>query len=112
MWAVADNIAFSAQHSGLQGNGIKRSASRRIIRIRFHHRPPGKRFILAWDFARIRQVVRMAHLGHSFFWCAEHGRQLGGASRLARRSAVRWVIARADTRVQKKVAETELSAAA
>jgi hypothetical protein len=32
--------------------------------------------------------------------------------RLARRSADRWVIATTDTRVQKKVAETELSAAA
>ena len=43
VWAVADEIAFSAKHSVLQGDRVQRSAGRRVIKTRFsRHRALGR----------------------------------------------------------------------
>lgn len=43
VWAVADEIAFSAKHSVLQGDRVQRSTSRRVIKTRFsRHRALGR----------------------------------------------------------------------
>ena len=46
VWAVADNIALSAQHGILQRDGIERSDRRKVYRLRLLHHSPREEVLL------------------------------------------------------------------
>lgn len=54
MRAVADNVAFSAQHGGPECNGIERSDRRKGTRLRLLHHSPREEVLLTFYFARLR----------------------------------------------------------